>query len=91
MDLSSIKKFNSQLEGYKKEAVRVKMERAVTENEIDRLCKELTEELGQEVTPENAEELYKEFMEKVENTISAGEEIFDRIKAEADVSGGLMQ
>lgn len=82
--VNNIKQYNAQLAEYQEKAKNLELEKNMAEREIKRLCKELTEEIGIEVTPENAEALYAEYMQKVQNTLETGEEIFNRIKAEAE-------
>ena len=89
IDIERIKRYNEALDNYKAEANRVLMEKELIDRDIDRLCKELSDELHTPVTRENAESLCSEYMEKLENTLTTGEEIFERVKAEAEYAGGI--
>lgn len=84
IDNQQIKEYNKKLEEYKRSYEKLEAEREFALAEIERLCSELTSELGTEVTLENVSEFYKEYEQKVINTLTAGEEIFNRIKSEAE-------
>lgn len=53
----------------------------VYEQEIDKLCKELSEVMGVPVTMDNALELYQQKCKEIENNLQIGEEIISRLNS----------
>lgn len=53
----------------------------VYEQEIDKLCKELSEVMGVPVTMDNALELYQAKCKEIENNLQIGEEIISRLNS----------
>lgn len=53
----------------------------VYEQEIDKLCKELSEVMGVPVTKDNALELYQQKCKEIENNLQIGEEIISRLNS----------
>lgn len=53
----------------------------VYEQEIDKLCKELSEVMGVPVTMDNALELYQVKCKEIENNLQIGEEIISRLNS----------
>lgn len=53
----------------------------VYEQEIDKLCKELSEVMGVPVTVDNALELYQAKCKEIENNLQIGEEIISRLNS----------
>ena len=53
----------------------------VYEQEIDKLCKELSEVMGVPVTMDNALELYQQKCNEIENNLQIGEEIIERLNS----------
>lgn len=53
----------------------------VYEQEIDKLCKELSEVMGVPVTMDNALELYQAKCKEIENNLQIGEEIIERLNS----------
>lgn len=53
----------------------------VYEQEIDKLCKELSEVMGVPVTMDNALELYQDKCKEIENNLQIGEEIISRLNS----------
>ena len=53
----------------------------VYEQEIDKLCKELSEVMGVPVTMDNALELYQQKCKEIENNLQIGEEIIERLNS----------
>ncbi|MEM4385656.1 MAG: hypothetical protein QXD03_03820 [Candidatus Anstonellales archaeon] len=82
INIEEVKKYNEALRGYKEKLSRVEAELEFNMNELNRLCKELSAELGIEVTIDNIEQIYNDRVEKVKNTLINGREIIERIKAE---------
>ena len=82
IDIQRIRKYNEELTEQKRKASDIKARLEFNRNELERLCKELTEELGVEVTPDNIEVVYKQALEKVSSTLEVGEEILNRLRGE---------
>ena len=53
----------------------------IYEQEIDKLCKELSEVMGVPVTMDNALELYQQKCKEIENNLQIGEEIISRLNS----------
>lgn len=53
----------------------------IYEQEIDKLCKELSEVMGVPVTMDNALELYQAKCKEIENNLQIGEEIISRLNS----------
>ena len=56
----------------------------VYEQEIDKLCKELSEVMGVPVTMDNALELYQAKCKEIENNLQIGEEIISRLNSQVE-------
>lgn len=91
INIQDIKNYNKELEACRKRANDIQVERSYIEKDIAALCEELSEELGTEVTVDNAEELCADYERRIENTIASGREIFSRVKAEGEYAGGLAE
>lgn len=83
VDINQVKQYNEQLKKYKEQAAKIKVEIEMNTGELNRLCEELTAELGVQVTPDNIEQIYNDRVEKVRNTLQSGTEIMDRIRQES--------
>lgn len=79
VDIEQVKKYNSQLKGYKEQASRITAQIDYSKAELTNLCNELTAELGKQVTPENIEEVYNEFMSNLKSTLDTGTTILTQI------------
>ena len=55
VDINQVKQYNEQLKKYKEQAAKIKVEIEMNTSELNRLCEELTAELGVQVTPDNIE------------------------------------
>lgn len=82
ISLERIKKYNETLKAYNEKGAQLKAELSFNINELNKLCQELSQELGVEITTDNIEEVYKNYVSKIEETLRVGEEIFERIRAE---------
>lgn len=83
VDINQVKQYNEQLKQYKEQAAKIKVEIEMNTSELNRLCEELTAELGVSVTPDNIEQIYNDRVEKVKNTLQSGTEIMNRIRQES--------
>lgn len=81
MDIKMAEAYNKQLGELKAKAETLRSKQGVYQGQLEESCKKLTELIGIPVTPENLEQVYTEYMAKVENTVQAGMEIMRRIEA----------
>ena len=79
VDLQRVKKYNDALKNAKDNSNKIATEISYAKRELEKLCAELSAELGETVTVENVAEIYKRESEKIERTLSKGEEILARI------------
>lgn len=82
LDVNEIKRYNQTLREYKERSAKLKAEIEFNTGELNRLCKELSDELKIEVTHENIDEIYKDRVSKINNTLEVGKEILQRIVEE---------
>ena len=91
MDIREAEKYNEKLRALKSKTEQLQSEKAIYERQLAESCKKLTELLGIPVTPENIQQVYDEYMAKVENTVAAGMEIMARIDGTAPVQTEQVQ
>lgn len=82
INMEDVKRYNAELKLYKEKAAQVKTRIEINTAEIDRLCAELSAELGVTVTRDNASDILRERTEKIMNSLKVGNEILSHIKAE---------
>ena len=82
LNVEAIKKYNDSLREYKDKATKLRAELEFSQKELERQCNELSAELGMRVTPENVSDILEERIKKINNTLSIGTEILERVKAE---------
>lgn len=82
LNVEEIKKYNEALKAHKERAAKIRAEIEFNEAELNRLCAELTTELGVQVTPENLVEIYTQRVAKINSTLETGKEILKRIEEE---------
>ena len=82
IDIERVREFNRAYKQFKQREVELTAERDMNNKEIDRLCKELSEELGIEITRENAREVCEKYVSELNERLGVGEAIFQRINAE---------
>lgn len=82
LNIAEIREYNRELKEYTRKFSDTRAKMDLNTNEVNRLCKELTEELGMEVNPQNLEQVYAECVEKINNQLAVGKEILNRIKYE---------
>ena len=80
--LEQIKQYNEQIKQYEKKAEQLRYHKKACEDELARLCQELTQELGTPVTVDNIKDIYEARMKKIEDTLATGNEILARIRLE---------
>lgn len=91
LDVQRIKRYNDEYKAYTDKSANTRAQLELSKSEVNRLCEELTQELGVNVTPENLENIYTQCVEKIQNTLEAGEEILKRIKEEENRTGAVKQ
>ena len=84
VNIEQVRSYNNSLKEYQQKAAQARAAIDYNTNELNRLCSELSNELGIEVTPENVERIRAERIEKIENTLKVGNEILARIKSEEE-------
>lgn len=84
LDIARIKQYNKELRELTDKSAQARAELEISTQELYRLCTELSQELGIQVTPQNLETVYAQCVEKIENTLKTGEEILGRIKKEEE-------
>ena len=82
VNIEQVKQYNASLKQYRDKAAQIRAGIDFNKNELNRLCQELSAELGIEVTPENVEQIRAKQIEEIESTLRTGNEILNRIKAE---------
>ena len=82
VNIEQVRQYNQSLKQYRDKAAEVKAKIDFNKAELARLCQELSNELGIEVTPENVAQVRDEQIAKIENTLSVGNEILNRIRSE---------
>lgn len=88
LDIAEIKQYNAELKEYNAKFAETKAKMDFNRNEVIRLCEELSRELGTRVTPDNLEQVYGEYKNKIVNTLETGREILSRIKQEEQAMNG---
>lgn len=87
IDVARIKAYNQELRQLADKSAQARAELELSKRELQKLCQELTEELGVQVTAQNLQAVYEQCVEKIENTLKTGEEIIARIKSEGQPMG----
>lgn len=89
VNIEQVKQYNASLKQYQDKASQVKAGIDFNKKELDRLCKELTAELGVEVTPENVMQVRQEHIDKINNMLKVGNEILGRIRSEEEAASNV--
>ena len=82
INVEDIKKYNENLRAHRDRASKIKAEIEFNTVEMNRLCAELTADLGIQVTPANLSEICADRTLKINDTLSVGTEILKRIAEE---------
>lgn len=82
LNVEEIKSYNNSLRQHKERVAKLQAEVEYNKAELLRLSKELSDELGIEVTPENLEQIYNERVERINNMLETGREILKQIADE---------
>ncbi len=84
LDIERIKRYNDNLKREVARSAQLKAELEFNTNELNRLCQELSDDLGIEVNEQNIELVYTELVKKIENNLQVGEEMLDRVKEQSN-------
>jgi len=82
INVEDIKKYNAALKQQKDRANKLIAQRDYKKAEMEKACRELSEELGIDVTPHNVKDILEERKRKIENAVKTGNEILQRIQDE---------
>lgn len=82
IDLGQVRQYNSALKTYKDQSASLNAEIEYTNNEIDNLCVQLTQELGIQVTRDNIEQVYTDEVAKINSTLQSGNAVLAKIASE---------
>lgn len=82
INVEEIKKYNESLRAQKDRASKLRAEIEFNTTELNRICQELTAELGIQVTPENIDTIYNDRVSKINSTLETGKEILKRVAEE---------
>lgn len=82
IDLSQVRQYNSTLKTYKDQSASLNAEIEYTNNEIDSLCAQLTQELGIQVTRDNIVQVYNDEVAKINSTLQSGNAVLAKIASE---------
>lgn len=86
MNINEIKEYNAKVQAAQKKVADINAERNIRTQELNKLCAELTQELGYAVTPDNIEQVYQQVSKSIEDTMASGNEILTRV--EQEINGG---
>ena len=89
LNIPEIREYNRELKEYTRKFSDMRAKMDLNTKEVNRLCAELTAELGVEVTPANLEQIYADCVEKINNQLTVGKEILARIKTEEQQNMGV--
>ena len=78
IDMAEVKKYNQRVNEAKQKVAQSRAEIEVSRREMERLCKELSVELGIDVNEDNIEKIYAEHISKIKAQIEEGERILNR-------------
>ena len=74
--------YNKKVTAAKEKASQDKARKDLAEKELERTCKELSDLLGKEITPENLQAEYEAFVEEAQKTIESGTKILNGLEEE---------
>lgn len=82
IDVERIKEYNKKYKESQQKVANLQAELDMNNREIDRLCKELSAELGVQITRENVETVYEQKVNAINTSLELGEKILTRIETE---------
>lgn len=80
VDIAQAKRLNEEVKQARNTLNQMKAEINVKIKMVNDSCKQLSEEYGYEITPENIEQVYADETKKLEEEVSKAQEIISRIK-----------
>ena len=80
--------YNKKVIAAKEKASQDKARKELAEKELARTCKELSDLLGKEITPENLEAEYEAFVAEAQRTMESGISILDGLEQEQNEALG---
>lgn len=83
--LERVKAYNDERKKAESESAKLSAHVTYAEQDLSRLCKELTELMGIEINKDNVDDILKKEREKILNDLEVGEEILNRIKEGKDL------
>lgn len=82
IDMNQIRQYNQSLKEYREKAASINAQIQFTRQEMEKICAELTAELGTEVNEGNIEQIYAEQLDKINTTLNAGTAVLQKIARE---------
>lgn len=82
IDINTAKQYNEALKKASGTASQLEAQRDFMQKEIESLCRELSAEIGETVTIENAEAVLEKYAEKINNTVNTGNIVLAKIESE---------
>jgi uncharacterized FlaG/YvyC family protein len=82
LDVEAIKSYNEMLKKTVAKAAKIKTELEFNIKELNKICKELSSDLGVEVNSENIESIYIQLVDKINSNLEVGMDILNRINQE---------
>lgn len=82
IDVERIKEYNKRYKESQSKVANLQAELDMNNREIDRLCKELSAELGITINRENVEQVYMQKVQEINSNLELGESILKRIESE---------
>lgn len=82
LNVEEIKRYNESLRAQRERASKLNLEIEINTAELNRICAELTNELGIQVNASNLEQIYNERVAKINSTLQNGTEILKRVAEE---------
>lgn len=82
VNIESIREYNKQLREVQEKASKIAARIEINNAELDRLCTELSSELGTTINADNIEQVKNEYLQRIESILTAGEQILNRVKME---------
>lgn len=91
INIEEIKQYNASLKEQREKASSLKAQIDYTTKELEQLCKELSAELGMEVTKDNIEQIYNDEVNKINSTLQSGKAVLTKIANEGNAVANAPQ
>ena len=82
VNIDEVRNYNKKLKAMQEEASRATNKVEIYENELKANCEELSKLFGFEVTVDNVEQVYNDYMKKVRSSLESGNTILNKINEE---------